>query len=733
MVVILVIGVPVLELLLLWKWAHPFQRLYVPSEEGEWLSNPTAKRLLGALYSTYKPEAYMGALANTLIKLLLTAVVGLAFNEAQGTGTRRLLGSTSRVSIGQAGINTCVRDETSQLSLTQESLALPLCPLAPSHLRPTPGMLISAFFCFGLCFVFTMATPFIYGWVRFTRICISYAVHYHLCHTLHWKSLARNTSAHSPRSLALAYIYESLHTQGNALSVLSYVSLTAQYIEGASRIARAKSESIALRSFFETVVLILYVLPFAIGAMDLLRFENLLARFLGVCKCQRIRRCFVSRDDAHSVKYAKEGSEHRVRDANRTRCIAQFFDDLQRVGGRNFHNNATPQKLRGNRATSVGSGTGNDDGEDGGMQRRARQRDQTAAHFKKISQSTEQYMDAVNAAVLTLRTTPLSLSWQHLIEMEDCARSLSHLAFSATAPKRASTGSLRTVALSFQNVRGIWKAEVMRGMCEDGGEGNDLGAVASMSGVVACRNAIIAMLVPGSNMGRVSVGRHAAMESFQREKANNGGGTGNGESWRGRARKRSLEDTTELIKPTAGAVKRDGEGKGGEECGMASPLALVVGEGQREDTLDDTEDAKAGDDSLRADASGSKRGQASTDNTTTVPKLRMTNVYEARTSRVDTPRKEKSTVIGGGGLLGRGRSRMPAAVKKAKTEVKKARLDALVARLAALGLDLKRRDPSAVPAQTGSAISLKSLARYIVDGEEDLGWAVQFVKERRGV
>ena len=94
MVVILIIGVPMLQLLLLWKWTHPFQRLYVPSEEGEWLSNPTAKRLLGALYSTYKPEAYMGALASTLIKLILTAVVGLAFNEAQGTGTRRLVGST---------------------------------------------------------------------------------------------------------------------------------------------------------------------------------------------------------------------------------------------------------------------------------------------------------------------------------------------------------------------------------------------------------------------------------------------------------------------------------------------------------------------------------------------------------------------------------------------------------------------------------------------------------------
>ena len=85
-------------------------------------------------------------------------------------------------------------------------------------------------------------------------------------------------------------------------------------------------------------------------------------------------------------------------------------------------------------------------------------------------------------------------------------------------------------------------------------------------------------------------------------------------------------------------------------------------------------------------------------------------------------------------MLGRGRSRVPAAVvKKAKTEAKRARLNALVGRLLAVGLDLKRADPSAVPAQSGSAISLKSLARYIVDEKEDIEWAVQFVKGKRGV
>ena len=434
-----------------------------------------------------------------------------------------------------------------------------------------------------------------------------------------------------------------------------------------------------MATLFETFVLILYVLPFAVGAIDLLRIDNLFARSPCRCKCQFVRCCVASRSDRHPGLYAKGESDQHARDAKRTRCLAKVLnEELRLVGRRDFHTNTCDSGDN----SPVGGGAG------GGNKTARRQRDEPAARFKHISRSIAQYIGAVDAAVATLHTSPLSLSWQHLIEIENCARALSKLAFSATAPTAPSKSKHRTVSLSFENARGIWKTEVARGICEDEGKG-DVRAVPSMSGVVASRNAIIAMLVPGTNMGSVNVGQKAAMGSFRRSPSQN------------LFRKKLLTTTA------------DSESPGRVEVELTTTSAHDVW----------------------ADAPESKRGiTVSEGGSVVVPKLRIPNQVQ-RVARVDTPRKMKSTGDGGsGGLLGRGRSRVPAAVaKKAKTEAKKARLDALIGRLAALGLDLKRSDPSAVPAQGGSAISLKSLARYIVDGEENLGWAVQFVKEKRRV
>ena len=116
MVVVVVLGVPLFQFLLVRAWVQPFQRLHIPTEDGEWVPNRAPKRLMGALYSTYKPWAYKGALANTLIKLLLTAVVGLVFNKSQNN-----------------------------------------------------GMLLSAFLCVGLSFGLAVHRPFVYHRVRFSH------------------------------------------------------------------------------------------------------------------------------------------------------------------------------------------------------------------------------------------------------------------------------------------------------------------------------------------------------------------------------------------------------------------------------------------------------------------------------------------------------------------------------------------------------------------------------------
>ena len=86
MVVVVVIGVPMLQALLLWTWIHPFNQLFIPTEDGDLIPSKAAKRLLGPLYQLYKPWYNLGALVNIAIKLVLTAAVGLIFSTAQGTG-----------------------------------------------------------------------------------------------------------------------------------------------------------------------------------------------------------------------------------------------------------------------------------------------------------------------------------------------------------------------------------------------------------------------------------------------------------------------------------------------------------------------------------------------------------------------------------------------------------------------------------------------------------------------
>ena len=86
MVVVVVIGVPMLQALLLWTWIHPFNQLFIPTEDGDLIPSKAAKRLLGPLYQLYKPWYNWGALVNIAIKLILTAAVGLIFSTAQGTG-----------------------------------------------------------------------------------------------------------------------------------------------------------------------------------------------------------------------------------------------------------------------------------------------------------------------------------------------------------------------------------------------------------------------------------------------------------------------------------------------------------------------------------------------------------------------------------------------------------------------------------------------------------------------
>ena len=91
-----------------------------------------------------------------------------------------------------------------------------------------------------------------------------------------------------------------------------------------------------------------------------------------------------------------------------------------------------------------------------------------------------------------------------------------------------------------------------------------------MTGVVACRNTVIAMLVPGASMGSVSVGRHAALGRFRRERSHSGNSSGNsGNSSEGAGihtvRVRSVSD--------------DEGTRGGNRGGAGEGIGKGIGEG----------------------------------------------------------------------------------------------------------------------------------------------------------
>ena len=86
LVVVIVIGMPVMQYVMLHRWREPFDCLFVPTEEGHLVPSERGNDVLGPLYVLYKPRFYLWALADAAVKLIFTGVLGVVFKDAQSAG-----------------------------------------------------------------------------------------------------------------------------------------------------------------------------------------------------------------------------------------------------------------------------------------------------------------------------------------------------------------------------------------------------------------------------------------------------------------------------------------------------------------------------------------------------------------------------------------------------------------------------------------------------------------------
>ena len=83
---VIVLGIPVLQVAMLRRWVNPINRLYVPTDQGVLEPSTDGKAVMGDLFVVYSPRFYWWGVVDSLSKLLLASVIGVAFAEAQNTG-----------------------------------------------------------------------------------------------------------------------------------------------------------------------------------------------------------------------------------------------------------------------------------------------------------------------------------------------------------------------------------------------------------------------------------------------------------------------------------------------------------------------------------------------------------------------------------------------------------------------------------------------------------------------
>ena len=183
-----------------------------------------------------------------------------------------------------------------------------------------------------------------------------------------------------------------------------------------------------------------------------------------------------------------------------------------------------------------------------------------------ISRAVDAYNDSIDGASEALGEFPLALQWRHCMDIETAARRLSKLVFEGNHNNEVSRtqegggNGHGAVEFSFSNVRTLWDQKVAFVLCAQEAEGDNT-AVPSMKSAVTSRNAVIALLSPGTHMGTVQtlVSRNMTVAKFERLDSFRRGGTGTAGSRHRRTE--SVDGTTDIdLVVESGEVIFDSDG-----------------------------------------------------------------------------------------------------------------------------------------------------------------------------
>jgi hypothetical protein len=381
LVVVVVVGMPALQYMMLRRWRQPFDQLFVPTEEGRLVPSVAGDDVLGPLYVLYKPRFYMWALADAAVKLIFTGLLGVVFNDEQQT-----------------------------------------------------GLVFSAILCVGLVIVTAILMPFVYQ-------------------------------------------------TANYIVLATYAAIIANCAEAAMSYSGPTDETTPvgnLHVVLETVTLVLYVFPFAIGFWDLFEVSSWpIYRRLKKCAGKAAAAlCFVGRMyPAHKGNCAELAIVIKAKD-----CLREARLDERR--SRQFA--VLLSELRPLADSAAASFTAS--------------KSVSRCEKGKADQAVDAYTSAVDTAVDALGEYPLALQWKHYIAVESTARKLSKIVFEGQPVVMKGGGGHGEVVLAFENVRELWNQGIARNVCVTEADGDDT-AVPSMKAAVVCRNAVVALLFPGAHMG----------------------------------------------------------------------------------------------------------------------------------------------------------------------------------------------------------------------------------------